>query len=164
MGRERMEPNEYDALLGQIDHLIDRTDSRQREYYRGYREGIKLYRIGGRTIVNFCLNKYYKATGDPYLDAYSRGFMNGCRGVRLEDCIEPQPLSKASPRAGFALPKFMIFFKDTETDNDVAVGVLEERRRFERGDNITGLLKLAKKIFAIRTEGLSNIHALKISG
>lgn len=158
-----MEQNEFDSLLRQVDHLIDTTKSMQREYYRGYREGIKLNRIGGRTIVNFCLNKYYKATGDPYLDAYSLGFMNGCRGVNLEERIDPAKVFKPSRIARFTMPRFLIFLKESETDDGVPIGVLEERRRFDRGDNQTGLLKLAMKIFGIKTESLSSMYALKIS-
>lgn len=158
-----MEQKEFDTLLHKIDLLIDTTKSRQREYYRGYREGIKLYFIAGGTIVHSCLNKYYKATGDPYLDAYSRGFMDGCKGMNMEERFKLLQTFKASYFADIKMPKFLIYFKDKKTDKDMIIGVLEERRRFERGDNISGLLKLAKKIFAIKTEDLSSIYALRIS-
>jgi hypothetical protein len=159
-----MEQNEFDTLLRKIDRLVDTTKSRQREYYRGYREGIKLYHMARRTIVHFCLDKYYKATGDPYLDAYSHGFIDGCKGMNMEERFKLLQTFKASYFSDFKMPKFVIFFKDKKKDKEVVVGVLEERRKFERGDNITGLLKLAKKIFAIKTEDLSGIYALKISG
>ena len=60
------------------------------------------------------------------------------------------------------MQKFLVCVRDRETDKEIALGVLEERRRFERGDNIIGVLKLARKKFALTINNLPNMYVLKI--
>jgi hypothetical protein len=59
--------------------------------------------------------------------------------------------------------KFLVCRRDRAAEEDIALGVLEERRRFNRGDNVIGMLKLARIKFAIREQDLGKIYVLKIS-
>jgi hypothetical protein len=44
--------------------------------------------------------------------------------------------------------KIVIYRVDDVTKKEVPVGTVEERRKFERGANLVGLIRVARKTFA----------------
>jgi len=46
------------------------------------------------------------------------------------------------------MDKVVIYRVDGVTNRDVPVGTVEERRKLERGDNLVGLMRVARKAFA----------------
>jgi hypothetical protein len=91
-----LNPSDFEILIGLVDRMIEVSEPMQGEYYRGYREGLRLHRLGGRTIENFRRHKSYRKSGDPYLDSYIRGFTDGCRGVMPESLSDRLHASPAS--------------------------------------------------------------------
>ncbi len=91
-----MEPDDFESLIGRIDRLIDASEPLRGEYLRGYREGIRLHRMAGRTLDNFRRYKSFGESGDPYLDNYIRGFTDGCKGVMPEALSGLLPAFRAS--------------------------------------------------------------------
>jgi hypothetical protein len=49
---------------------------------------------------------------------------------------------------GGAMNGITIYRVDGITKKDVPVGTVEERRKLERGDNLIGLMRVARKVFA----------------
>ena len=45
--------------------------------------------------------------------------------------------------------KIVIYRVDDVTKKEVPVGTVEERRKFERGDNLVGLIRVARISFAV---------------
>jgi len=76
---------EFGVILLLIDQLIDTSEPKQAEYYRGYRAGIRINKLGGHASGHFRFYQSFKRSGHQQLGAYSRGFMDGCNGVKLEE-------------------------------------------------------------------------------
>lgn len=80
MGRE-----EFDDFLNLIDQMIDTSEPRRAEYYRGYRRGIQLHQLAtleGTVQEHYQLQDPYADSGDQYLNAYARGYRDGCKGLK----------------------------------------------------------------------------------
>ena len=73
--------NEFEIIIRLVDRLIEMSEPRLAEYYRGYGDGIRLRRLWGQSLETFYRYEAYKDIGDPYLDNYVRGFNHGCTGV-----------------------------------------------------------------------------------
>jgi hypothetical protein len=84
-----MDWRKFDALLSIIDLLIETSESRQAEYFRGYGRGIQFHVLGilEETVQN--LNRLYNASGgnsgDHCLEAFAQGYRDGCRGLKPEE-------------------------------------------------------------------------------
>lgn len=82
-----MEQNEFGDLLHLVNQIVVSSDPRVAEYFRGYRLGIELHKTGRREETAheyFRFYQSYKESRDPYPDAYLRGFMDGCNGLKPE--------------------------------------------------------------------------------
>jgi hypothetical protein len=65
--------------------MIQISEPRQAEYYRGYSLGIQFRQLGtlDESIHDhYRLNESYAASGDHYVDSYARGYRDGCKGVK----------------------------------------------------------------------------------
>jgi len=83
-----LEKKEYDALFGLIDQMIETSEPRRAEYFRGYRWGLRFYVHGALEISaqehsQLCDTRD-KPSGDHYLDAFAHGYRDGCRGLKPE--------------------------------------------------------------------------------
>jgi len=87
---------EFGVLLRMIDQLIDTSEPGLAEYYRGYRAGIRINVLGEHASGHFRFYQSYKRSGNQQLGAYSRGFMDGCNGVKLEELSGFSALFRAS--------------------------------------------------------------------
>jgi hypothetical protein len=56
------------------------------------------------------------------------------------------------------MKKISIYRVDDVTKTDILLGTVKERRKIERGDNLIGLMRLAKKVFAPARHELFRIH------
>jgi hypothetical protein len=83
-----MDWRKYDALLRIIDHMIEISEPRRAAYFRGYGRGIQFRVLGilEETVQDH--NRLYNVpgsdSGDPYLEAFARGYRDGCRGLKPE--------------------------------------------------------------------------------
>jgi len=71
-----VERKEYEALFSLIDQRIGTSESREAEYFRGYRRGIRVPVLGelpGKGEHAWCSGSSGSDNGDQYLDAYARG-------------------------------------------------------------------------------------------
>jgi len=59
--------------------------------------------------------------------------------------------------------KFLICLRDRKTDKEIALGILLDRRRFERGDNTVGMLKLAREKFALKDEDVAKLYVFRVA-
>jgi hypothetical protein len=81
-----MDWEKYAALLSIIDQMIETSEPRQAAYFRGYGRGIQ-YRVLG--ILGETVQDHYRLyfvpggdSGDHYLEAFARGYRDGCRGLK----------------------------------------------------------------------------------
>jgi len=58
---------------------------------------------------------------------------------------------------------FLVYCQDKESDAKIPLGVLVDRRKSDRGDNGSGMLRLARKEFAEKGKEFSNISVWKVS-
>lgn len=82
-----MDQEEYAVLLGLIDKMIETSEPRRAEYFRGYRLGVQFRQLGTleeSIQEHFRMNESYAASGDHYVDSYAQGYRDGCRGRKLE--------------------------------------------------------------------------------
>ena len=89
-----MDRRKYEALLSIIDHMIETSEPRRAEYFKGYSRGIQFRVLGivEETVkARFPLHDSYSV--DPYLDAYARGYRDGCRGLKPEEPPSKVPMS-----------------------------------------------------------------------
>lgn len=56
------------------------------------------------------------------------------------------------------MKKISIYRVDDVTKTDILLGTVKERRKIERGDNLIGLMRLAKKVFTPARDELFRIH------
>jgi hypothetical protein len=80
-----LNPADFRILLHSIDQMIQISEPRRAEYYRGYRLGIQFRQLGtlDESIhEHIRLNESYASSGDEYVDSYSRGYRDGCKGVK----------------------------------------------------------------------------------
>ena len=56
------------------------------------------------------------------------------------------------------MKKISIYRVDDVTKTDILLGTVKERRKIERGDNLIGLMRLAKKVFTPARHELFRIH------
>ena len=87
-----MDRKVFDALLNLIDRMIDTSEPRRAEYYRGYRCGIQANVLGTQEeSVQAHFSLLHDASdgdhSDPYLEAYARGYHDGCKGMKPEDSL-----------------------------------------------------------------------------
>jgi hypothetical protein len=88
MEENQLESKEIEIIVCLLDQLIDSSVPRKAEYYRGYREGIRLIGIvGEEPLKGFICIKGMDRSGDPYLENYIRGFNDGCT-FHLPDSLE----------------------------------------------------------------------------
>ena len=84
-----MDRKEYDALLDLIRKKIETSEPKRAEYFRGYRRGIQFRVLGLLEESIQDHERLYSGSGgdsgDHYLDAYARGYRDGCRGLTPED-------------------------------------------------------------------------------
>ena len=75
----------YDALLDLIDERIETSEPRRAEYFRGYLRGIHFHVHGGLEETTQKHDRLYSGSdvdsGDAYLDAFARGYRDGCKGL-----------------------------------------------------------------------------------
>ena len=65
--------------------MIESSEPRTAEYYRGYRLGIQFRQLGPRgddIRRKFPLVESAPFSGDQYVDAFSRGYRDGCSGSK----------------------------------------------------------------------------------
>jgi hypothetical protein len=83
-----LEKKEYDALFNLIDQMIETSEPNRAEYFRGYRWGLRFYVHGTLEIPSQehsqLLDGAFEPSGDSRLDAYSKGYRDGCRGLKPE--------------------------------------------------------------------------------
>jgi hypothetical protein len=76
------------GLLSIIDRLIDISEPERAEYLRGYQRGMRVSILGvsdERIEEHRILMDYSGGgSGDPYIDAYARGYRHGFEGVTPE--------------------------------------------------------------------------------
>jgi hypothetical protein len=75
---------QFESLLHTIDQMIGISEPRTAEYYRGYRLGIQLFQYRAQSPTEkelLPLHESYAVSGDHYVDFYSRGYRDGCRGL-----------------------------------------------------------------------------------
>ena len=77
---------EFEKLLLLADRLTAECEPRKAEYWRGFRSGIQYFFKDG---LPESLRDHYtlmyvatRGTGDPYFDAYARGYRDGCKGLK----------------------------------------------------------------------------------
>jgi hypothetical protein len=77
----------YDTLLDFIDERIKTSEPRRADYFRGYRRGVHFYIHGSLEEAAKELEVLYNGSGNniPYRDAFGRGYLDGCRGLKPED-------------------------------------------------------------------------------
>ena len=78
-----MDRSDVGNLFNRIDQMLEKSTPMEAEYWRGYYEGIKFYYRGGMITVrdHYHLRKIADmAHGDPYHNAYVRGYRDGCDG------------------------------------------------------------------------------------
>lgn len=79
----------YDDLLDFIDEKIDTSEPRRAEYFRGYLRGIHFHVHGSLEETTQKHARFFNGpdvdSGDPYLDAFARGYRDGCKGRKPED-------------------------------------------------------------------------------
>ena len=84
-----MDKKEYDALLDLIRKSIETSEPKRAEYFRGYRRGIQFHVLGILEETDQEHDRLYNGpggnSGDHYLDAYARGYRDGCKGLTPED-------------------------------------------------------------------------------
>ena len=83
-----MVQKEYDILLNIINQMIDNSEPRRAEYYRGYRSGIQANVLSSREEM---VQEHFRLhddsdwlSGDQYVDAFTRGYRDGCKGIKPE--------------------------------------------------------------------------------
>ncbi|MBF8260069.1 MAG: hypothetical protein HW377_2443 [Actinobacteria bacterium] len=82
-----MDGKESEALFSFIDQMIGTSEPRQAEYFRGYRRGIQVHVLGVSSDMDehiWCSGSSGSNSGDQYLDAFARGYRDGCRGAKPE--------------------------------------------------------------------------------
>lgn len=82
-----MNHTDFNNLLRAVEQIIQISEPRQVEYYRGYRLGIQIRQLGTleeSIHEHFRMNHSYVASGDCYVDSYSRGYRAGCKGMKPE--------------------------------------------------------------------------------
>ncbi len=83
-----MDWKEYEVLIDLINQRIETSEPTRAEYFRGYRRGIQFHILGRleETIQdhNFFCTYSGCGSGDHYVDAYTRGYRDGCRGSKPE--------------------------------------------------------------------------------
>jgi len=86
-----MTSTEFENLLHRADQKIENCEPKIAEYWRGYRSGIRFY---FQDVLPESLPDHYtlmyattRRNGATYVhvDAYARGFRDGCKGVKPED-------------------------------------------------------------------------------
>jgi len=85
----------YDALLDLIDERIETSEPRRAEYFRGYLRGIHFHVHGSLEETAQEHNRLCNGSdvdngsnvdsGDAYLDAFARGYRDGCKGLKPAD-------------------------------------------------------------------------------
>jgi hypothetical protein len=79
----------YDDLLDFIDEKIDTSEPRRAEYFRGYLRGIHFHVHGGLEETTRKHDLLYNGSdvdsGDPYVDAFARGYRDGRKGLKPEE-------------------------------------------------------------------------------
>ena len=88
---EEMTSTEFENLLHRTDRKIESCEPKMVEYWRGYRSGIRFHfqnAVAESSPDHYTL--MYATTrrngGDyVYVDAYARGFRDGCEGLKPED-------------------------------------------------------------------------------
>jgi hypothetical protein len=85
---KRLEQGKIDILLYFIDKMIESSEPRRSEYFRGYRRGIQLHQLGA---VKEAIQEYYRLhqshadSGGNHHDAYARGYRDGCKGLKPDE-------------------------------------------------------------------------------
>lgn len=80
-----MNQTDFNDLVRAVDQMIQISEPRQAEYYRGYRLGIQFRQLGTleeSIHEHFRMNDSYAVSGDHYVDSYARGYRDGCKGVK----------------------------------------------------------------------------------
>ena len=80
-----LSPKEFSILLHAVDQMIHDSEPRTAEYYRGYRLGIQFRQLGPkeeRRKNNLLSAGSTADTGNHYVDAFSRGYRDGCNGLK----------------------------------------------------------------------------------
>lgn len=85
----RLDQSKFEILLCPIDQMISKSEPRQAEYWRGYREGIR-FRFQDNTWASYRDHDHLheiadRIDGDSPGVAYARGYCDGCRGKKPED-------------------------------------------------------------------------------
>lgn len=80
-----MDFKEYEIFMKMVEHLIGECEPKKAEYWRGYRQGFRFH-FEGKLEESFenhyhLLNSADDSSGDPYIDAYARGYRDGCEGL-----------------------------------------------------------------------------------
>ena len=69
--------------------MIETSEPKRAEYFRGYRRGIRFHVLGVLEETAREHDRLYNGfggdSGDHYLDAFARGYGDGCRGLTPED-------------------------------------------------------------------------------
>jgi len=77
------------------DQMVRKSEIRKAEYWRGYREGVRFrFRDKTREFHRDHFRLYEvpdRNDGDPYVDAYARGYRDGCVGKNPEDTPDAEP-------------------------------------------------------------------------
>jgi hypothetical protein len=79
-----VDQDRFNQLLHTIDQMVGISEPRTAEYYRGYRLGIQLFQYGKESAPEnelLLIHDTYAASGDHYVDFYTRGYRDGCRGL-----------------------------------------------------------------------------------
>ena len=84
-----MDQSEYETLICPIDQMIAKSEPRQAEYLRGYREGIR-FRFLANTWASYRDHYHLHEIADRIdcdspSGAYARGYCDGCMGKKPED-------------------------------------------------------------------------------
>ena len=86
-----MTSTEFENLLHRADQKIESCEPEIVEYWRGYRSGIRVHfqnalreSLPDQYTLMFAATRRDGGTY-VYVDAYARGFRDGCRGLKPED-------------------------------------------------------------------------------
>jgi ribosome modulation factor len=84
-----LDRKEYDGLLHLIDQMIETSEPKRAEYFRGYRRGIQFHVLGNLEETAQEHYRLYNSpgrdSGDHYVNAFARGYRDGCKGRTPED-------------------------------------------------------------------------------